>query len=288
MRDTRLKGLLLRVQPSGVMTWNVEFGRGKRIGLGRVDAIKSVQARDEAKIILSNVYAGKDPMAARRAERTHTLRSYIDHVYGPWAENNIRTHKGTLRRLRGNFPELFGRKLMEITPWLVEKWRMRRLKEGAKPSTVNRDLDDLKSCLHKAVLWSHIETHPIQSVRRSCVDSMPVARFLSDEERERLFGALNARENRIRAERARANQWRAARNYDRLPDLNKAPFADHLKPMVVVSLNTGMRSGEITNLNLSDVDLERAIITIHGHSAKSGRTRYIPLNAEALTTLIEW
>ena len=243
MRDTRLKGLLLRVQPSGVMTWYVEFGRGKRISLGRVDAIKAVQARDEAKKILSDAYAGKDPMAARRAERTHTLRSYLDHVYGPWAENNIRTHKATLRRLRGIFPELIGRKLKDVTPWLVEKWRMRRLKDGAKPSTVNRDLDDLKSCLNKAVLWGHLEAHPIQSVRRLRVDSMPVVRFLSDDERVRLFCALGARETRIRAERARANQWRAARNYDRLPDLSKAPYADHLKPMVMVSLNTGMRSG---------------------------------------------
>ncbi|MBT5039983.1 MAG: integrase family protein, partial [Rhodospirillaceae bacterium] len=217
MRDTRLKGLLLRVQPSGVMTWYVEYGRGKRIGLGRVDAIKSTKARDEAKKILSDVYAGKDPMAARRAERTHTLRSYLDDVYGPWAENNIRTHKKTLQRLGRHFPELIGKKLKDINPWLVEKWRMRRLKEGAKPSTVNRDLDDLKSCLHKAVLWGHIETHPIQSVKRSRVDSMPVVRFLSDEERVRLFQALSARENRICAERARANQWRAARNYDRLP-----------------------------------------------------------------------
>ena len=37
-----------------------------------------------------------------------------------------------------------------------------------------------------------------------------------------------------------------------------------------------------------DVDFDRALITIHGHSAKSGRTRYIPLNAEALIALREW
>jgi hypothetical protein len=63
-------------------------------------------------------------MAAWRAEHTHTLRSYLDDVDGPWVENNIRTHHKTLRRLRGIFPELIGRKLKDNNQWLVEKWRI--------------------------------------------------------------------------------------------------------------------------------------------------------------------
>ena len=37
VRDPRLKGFLLRVQPTGVMTYYAEYGRGKRhrIGPGR-------------------------------------------------------------------------------------------------------------------------------------------------------------------------------------------------------------------------------------------------------------
>jgi hypothetical protein len=35
VRDTRVKGFLLRVQPSGAMTYYAEYGRGKRIALGR-------------------------------------------------------------------------------------------------------------------------------------------------------------------------------------------------------------------------------------------------------------
>ncbi len=58
--------------------------------------------------------------------------------------------------------------------------------------------------------------------------------------------------------------------------------------MVIVSLNTGMRRGEISNLRWADVDLDQALITIHGHSAKSNRTRYIPLNDEACAALRDW
>lgn len=39
IRDTRLKGFLLRVQPSGVMTYYIEVSRGRRMAIGRTDAI---------------------------------------------------------------------------------------------------------------------------------------------------------------------------------------------------------------------------------------------------------
>jgi integrase len=58
--------------------------------------------------------------------------------------------------------------------------------------------------------------------------------------------------------------------------------------MVLLSLNTGLRQGELFGLAWDAVNLERTHLTIHGHNAKSGRTRHIPLNAEALETLKLW
>ena len=62
VRDTRLKGLLLRVQPSGVMTFYVEYARGKRVKLGRVGVLTPMLARNQARQILADAYQGKDPM----------------------------------------------------------------------------------------------------------------------------------------------------------------------------------------------------------------------------------
>jgi hypothetical protein len=45
VRDTQLKGLLLRVQPSGTMTYYMEYQRGKRVKLGRADAMTPFQAK---------------------------------------------------------------------------------------------------------------------------------------------------------------------------------------------------------------------------------------------------
>jgi integrase len=288
VRDPRLKGFLLRVQPTGVMTYYAEYGRGKRHRVGPADALALAQARERASVVLAEAALGADPAEARREARAHTFRSFLDEVYEPWAKANIRTTKNTLLRLRSNFPDLQNRKLGELNAWLVEKWRAARLKAGAKPTTVNRDLDDLRSALAKAVAWKLLEAHPLADVKRSRTDNNATVRFLDDDEEKRLRDALDAREERIRAERDRANAWRVERGYPTLRDLRALTFADQLKPMVLICINTGVRRGELFSLEWRDVDLQRAMLTVRGQSAKSGRTRHIPLNTEALAVLQGW
>ncbi len=289
VRDTRLKGLLLRVQPSGAMTYYVEYARGKRMSLGRTSVVTPQQARDQAKDILGSAFQGKDPAAeVAKPAQEHTFGSFVDGEYGSWAIANVRTHKGTLRRLNTSFAEFRPLKLSEITPLLVERWRSERLKAGTKPSTVNRDLDDLKSSLGKAQQWGFIETHPIEKVKRTRVDDRATVRFLTDDEHKRLLTALDDREERLRTGRDSANAWRAVRKYPLLPDLRTVPYADHLKPMMLVSLHTGLRYGELANLTWDDVHLDRAILTIHGFKAKSQKTRHIPLNSAAMEVLAAW
>ena len=144
VRDTRVKGFLLRVQPSGSMTYYAEYARGKRIAVGRSDVIAPDRARDRARDILAGAQFGEDPMEERRLAKAHTLGSFIDEAYGPWAEANIRTSAKTIARLRTRFAEHLDKKLGDLTPWIIEKWRAARIKDGVKPATVNRDIADLK------------------------------------------------------------------------------------------------------------------------------------------------
>jgi integrase len=288
VRDTRLSGFLLRVQPTGKLTFYVEYARGKRARLGAADAISTEQARQRARQILGEAYQGADPMKAMRRAKAATFGEFVDTVYRPWAEANIRTASAATARLKVNFPDLQKRKLADITPWLIEKWRAVRLNAGAKPGTVNRDLDDLKSCVAKAVAWGYLDANPIASVKRSRVDMSRAPRFLSGDEEARLRRALDDREEKIRAERDSANGWRQERKYKPLPDLREVAFADYLKPLVVLSLATGMRRGELFNLSWSAIDLTAMRVTVHGAKAKSGTTRHIPLNSEAAATLQGW
>jgi integrase len=61
-----------------------------------------------------------------------------------------------------------------------------------------------------------------------------------------------------------------------------------LEPLVLLSINTGVRRGEAFNLTWADVDLKNKLITVEGDTSKSGQTRHIPLNREALDTLTNW
>ena len=138
--------------------------------------------------------------------------------------------------------------------------------------------------------WGLLEVHPLTKVKPSKVDHIGRVRFLDANEEQRLRAALDAREERHRQERDSANQWRAARGYDRLPDHRAAPFVDHLKPLVLLSLNTGLRRGELFNLERQHVDLERALLTVAGDTEgnKTAKARRVPLNTEARAVLWDW
>jgi integrase len=126
----------------------------------------------------------------------------------------------------------------------------------------------------------------MQNVKQLKIDSNAKNRYLSPEESLSLREALENRELKHRVQRERFNQWRSERGYDAYPGFGV--FTDHLKPMVLLALNTGMRQGELFNLKWEDVNFAGRILTVVGAMAKSGKTRHIPLNDEALLVLCCW
>ena len=250
-----------------------EAGGGARTGTG----------------ILGDAAWGKDVDAERKRSKAATLSDYLNTVYGPWVKRHRKDGAATLARLTACFTkDMGGKKLPELTVWLVEKWRSARLKAGRAPSTINRDVTALKSALNRAVEWGYLDANPIAKVKPAKVDQKGVVRYLSGEEESRLRDALVAREDRARAERANANRWREKRGYPTMPELYGCTYVDHLRPLVLLALNTGLRRGELFNLRWSHVDLDRAMLTVHGGGAKSGQTRHVPLNTEAVAVLRDW
>ena len=285
--DTKLPGLVLRIRESGRASYVVVYGRGKKETLGRVDALTPAQARELAKGVLGDVAHGKDLQAERRKRKAGTLRAFIDNQYGPWVTANRKSGDSTLARLLTTYPDsILNRPIAELSAFQLEQWRTQRRKAGLQDSTINRDLDALRGVLSKAVEWKLIADHPMRHVKRAKVDVTGRLRYLSAEEEARLRAVLVVREGSRQAGRERFNAWRAERGYKTLPAFGT--YSDHIAPITLLALNTGLRRGELLGLTWGDVDLLQARLTVRGASAKSGITRHVPLNTEAVSVLRRW
>ena len=74
-----------------------------------------------------------------------------------------------------------------------------------------------------------------------------------------------------------------SRGYELLPEI--VGYSDHLTPMVLLSLNTGMRQGELFALAWEHIYLKHATLSVLASHSKGNKTRTIPLNAEAIAVL---
>ena len=296
IRDTALRGFQIRVRHSArrglTATYRVELGRGRVKSLGRVGVVKLKDAREAARHELGAKWTGQAVEAPTAAARP-TFQQYLEDTYGPWLAQHQRHGEATAARLLAVFSAWRARPLDELSPWDVEQWRtsrrkVRRRGQALKATTLNRDLDDLRALFSRAVEWGHLARSPLAAVKRDRVDRRGVVRYLTREEEARLRTALVTRDNLRQAKRDGFNRWRRARGFDAWPAYGV--YTDHLAPLVLLALNTGLRRGELLKLTWADVQLDTAppALVVRGETAKSAQTRVIPLNSEARAVLRMW
>lgn len=299
MVDAILSGFILRVQPTGLMTYYYSYhttdGKRKRYRIGRQGNLTPVQARDFAEVLSAKVINGIDIQNEKKEAKiiadinqANNLGEFISKKFAPWIGTERKFGKHEVARLQANFEKFYNIPMQEISHWLIQDWRTQRLNDGVKPTTINRDIAILKSVISKSVEWGFIEFHPLTKLKPLKVDNNQIVRYLSISEENSLRNALDKRESTIIEKRQNMNKWRIERNYSLLDDLSNKTFADYLKPMVVISMNTGLRRGELFSLSWANIDFDRALLTVTGYTSKSGQTRHIPLNAEALDILKHW
>jgi integrase len=290
IHDTHQPGLSIRVLPSGHASYMVTWARNKAATLGRVGVMTLDQARTEAAKYLADAHATGEPTAIteKRADSAMpTLQNFLTDTFEPWATEHHRDAINGNRAIRHSFEELLTLPLSSIDTKRVELIRTAWLRAGRAASTANRNITRLRGVLSRAVEWGVLQEHPLK-VRKLKVDDRSRIRYLSTEEEAALRKAMGARSGEMCDARDSANRWRLERHKQPLADLRPIRFADHLEPLVLLSINTGVRRGEAFNLTWADVDLKNKLITVEGDTSKSGQTRHIPLNREALDTLTKW
>jgi integrase len=273
IHDTAIPGFILRIQPSGTKIWKLIQDKKPRT-LGKMPVTTYGMASDHAARILR----GEEDEQERKPM---TLDQFLDQHYQEWVKVNHSQPDDTINRLQRI--GLGKKQLDEITVADVETWRVKRQQVGRAATTINRDVATLNSALAKAVDWNLLDQHPLSKLKPLKVDKRKKPRYLSKDEEKRLYAALVARDDKKRTERESGNRWREERGHDLKPELGI--FCDNLTPMVTLAINTGLRRGELWNLCWSDIDLKKQILTVLGKGAKSGQTRHIPLNADAVSAL---
>jgi site-specific recombinase XerD len=292
-----LRGFLIRVEPGGTKSFFLDYrlaGKRSRYRLGLYPNLSVEGARTVAQAIAGDVARGIDPQARRKAERikaardkVSTLKTFLDARYEPWAKTHLKSAKFQLARIRSDFADHLDSKLSSLNSFAIERIRHDWKKAGMKPRSINRDIQRLQSVLSRAVQWGVLEEHPLKGFKPMKADKTGRVRFLTAGEEAALRAALEGRETKLKQARIRFNTWRIARGKAPLPE-RPEDLVDHLRPLVILALNTGLRRGELLGLKWGSVNMPAKLLTVTAATAKSGHTRRVPLNAEALAVLTTW
>jgi integrase len=167
--------------------------------------------------------------------------------YIEYAEANKKSWKRDVASLKNLNPFFKGIRISKITPRHIEDYKIMRVEQVA-PSTVNRELSLLKFMYTLAIKWKMADENPVKGVK------------LFQE--RRLVWPILDRE---------------------MADRLIKYAAPHLKPIIIIGLHTGMRKGEILNLQWNDVDFGMHHIFVR--ESKSGKGRKIPMNHIVAATL---
>jgi integrase len=177
-------------------------------------------------------------------ERKRVLfEGLIDRFLEEWSRNNKRSYQRDVTSSKSLLRRFRGRYIDTIRPHEIERYRDDR-KKAITPSSVNRELACLKTMFNKGIFWELTNDNPVTKVKM-------------------------LRENRQRS------RYLTRDEINRLLDVCK----DHLRPIVVFALNTGMRLSEILGLTWDRVNLEEGIVELV--ETKSGDIRQVPLTPDA-------
>jgi len=290
LTDEDFANLRLYVGASGAKTWYVSFwkdGRKQSHKLGSTGAMTVAEARDGARKFLAHLALGDAPV--KRNERKLLLGEFIEKHYGPWVEAERKTGKETMAMLRSSFQFLFKQPAEELKKYELEQWRMKRRSEGSKAATINRLVTSLKAAINWGVDQELIESNPLARLKplQEHDSDEKIRIYLTSDEKTRLLAALNAREARLKTSRESHNKWLAERGKETLPSLDGG-FADYLKPLILLAMNSGIRRGSLFSIKWGDVDFAAKTITLRATITKAGKPLRLPMNQTVIDTLAAW
>ncbi|MGB6681828.1 MAG: tyrosine-type recombinase/integrase [Candidatus Bathyarchaeia archaeon] len=232
-----------RKTKKGKIRWYLDYKdvNGMRQQRVAAHAVTANDAEIELKNVILNEHARKCGVKNKKREIGFSAFSeiYLRDYAAVVKIRSYRTDYGNLKGLSEYFKDM---ELREITPMMIQKFRASRLSKGNSRSTTNRYVALLKKMLNLAIEEGCLEQNPATKVK-----------LYSEKDRLRTRTITEKEEHMLLEE-----------------------CSEHIKLIIIVALNTGMRLGEILNLQWDQIDLSSRIIRVE--KTKSGLVRYVPLN----------
>lgn len=234
-------------------SWTIRYqlnGKEKWESLGKVGVITKTMAQKMLHERLRQVAMG---LSDEITNRIPTLAEYKDEYirYKREVKKNRSCDRDELS-LKHLIRILGDVKLNTITSKDIKSYQFKRINEGVANATINRELSCLKNLFNEAKRdRKFFGDNPVSLVKQ-LDENNEKDRILSHEEELLLLNECN----------------------------------DHLTPIVITALNTGMRKMEILSLKWENVDLDNKLITILATNSKSKRTKYIPVNSTLKSELL--
>lgn len=238
---------------SKVPYWYIRYavnGKIKWEGVGKVGIVtKDVALRRLAKRKQQIQLGQSDEIGVRIPTLSELTEIYIEYQRDVKQKRSWKKDVAHLNRWKA---VIGSRKLSEISAKDIDDYKLKRLAE-VKPASVNRELEVLSHLFTIAERWKKFfGKNPVSQAGLFKLNNQ-VERILTPEEEERLL----------------------------------AGSAQHLKPIINVALNTGMRKGEILTLTWEDVDFNNNILTVKHTISKSKKAKVIPISSKVRKILLE-
>jgi len=224
--------------------------KGKRVR--RVVGYSKTEAKEIMEEIRAKIRRGKYGLdkKSENIKFEDFAKEFIDN----YAKVNKRSWKRDQTSLNNLIPFFKGYYLSKITPAMIEKYKAKRKAdtnrkgENIAETTINRELTCLKTLYNKANEWNKANHNPTSNIK-NFKENNTTQIILNSREVKRLIDSA----------------------------------VDHLKPIIVIAVNTGMRRGEILSLKWKNINFIKGYIEIE--DSKSGESRKVPMNSIVFETL---
>jgi integrase len=154
-----------------------------------------------------------------------------------------------LKRGINNFNRVFGSRIVSsLKPLDLEEFQEQRAKDGLAPASIDMEISLAKTMIIKAFDNDLLDGRTVKAFRRV---------------KRKLKKGSNARKRTLTIA-------------EYLMLLRVA--APHLKPILTIAFNTGMRTGEIRGLQWAHIDREKWVIRLAADLTKESRAKVIPIN----------